>query len=420
MKSKLCLTNDTLLVLLSAFVRSAGVGYLGVVFAFSLVSLGLTATQIGLLVSLGLAGGAVGTLGVALFADRFGRRHSLILLSLLSIGGGVGFSFRPGFIVMIFIAFIGMINGMGRDRGAAASLEQAILGHETPPADKTPIYVFYWVVVDVGMALGSLMGGAGMLQPRGNTTYSVTFLLYTALSGLTGVLYFFLPSKWDIRQKARQTVIQPHSRKKILHLSYLSALDSFAGGFLTSTLIAYWLYVRFDLNEMAVGTLFFLGRIANILSYFAAGWLARRIGLLYTMVFTHLPSHFLLFGMAYAPTFFWVAVLFLLRECLVEMDVPTRQAYLSAMVEPHEQTFATGVVNLTRTAAWSIAPVFSGYAMASLSMFTPLIAGGSLKIIYDGLLWYSFRNVRPLHPNDQKQHTKTGIGARAGHLKRTF
>lgn len=399
MKSRrhLIRADSSILICLGAFFRSVGIGYLSVVFSFSLASIELTATQIGILVSLGLAGGATGTLGVVLFANRFGQRRFLILLSLLFMMGGIGFSIRPSFNLMALLAFIGMVNGMGRDRGAAPSLEQAMLPEGG--ASATASYVRYWVVVDVGLAIGSLLGGIpGLLRQITDQVYPITFSIYTGLVALSGLFYLGLSPRWDAARPTPQTTLTPHSKRNLWRLSGLSAIDSFAGGFLASTLIAYWLYARFGVDETTVGPLFFAARVFNILSYLAAGWVAKKIGLLNTMVFTHLPSHLMLFGMAVSPTFSMAATFFLLRECLVEMDVPTRQAYLVAMVAPHERTFATGVVNLTRTAAWSVAPIFSGYAMASLSLLAPLIVGGGIKIVYDLLLLYSFRDVKPKTP----------------------
>lgn len=388
------LWRDPLSICLAAFFRSVGIGYLAVVFAISLSWAGFSVVQIGVLVSLGLLGGAVGTLGVTFLSDRFGPRRFLVLLSLLFVMGGVALMARPDFGLMAFLAFIGMINGMGRDRGAAATLESAMLPQDGSSAAQAQTYVWYWVVVDVGLALGSLLGGLpGLFFSMTESLHVVTFGVYTAVMALSGLFYFGLSSRWDVKRARQDSAISPTSRRHLFRLSSLAAIDSFAGGFLSSTLVAYWLYARFGVEATGIGLLFFAARGANVLSYFVAGALARRMGLLYTMVFTHLPSHFLLFGMAFAPTFPIAAAFFLFRECLVEMDVPTRQAYLAAIVAPHERTFATGIVNLTRTAAWSVAPVISGYAMASLSLLAPLIAGGGIKIAYDLLFLFLFRRV---------------------------
>jgi len=189
--------------------------------------------------------------------------------------------------------------------------------------------------------------------------------------------------------------VSPGSRKFLAKLSGLFALDALGSGFLTTTLLAYFFHVRFGVSAAAVGPLFFGARIANALSHLAAAWLARRIGLVNTMVFTHIPSSLLLLTVAVAPSFPVAAALFLLREALVEMDVPTRQSYVMAIVRPEERTVASGVTHLVRLGAWAVAPVFAGAAMQRFALLAPLAVGAAMKISYDLLLYFSFRKVRP-------------------------
>jgi predicted MFS family arabinose efflux permease len=180
----------------------------------------------------------------------------------------------------------------------------------------------------------------------------------------------------------------------LARISALFALDSLGGGFLTTALLAFFFHERFGAGEAAVGALFFGARTLNALSHLGAAWLARRIGLVNTMVFTHIPSSLLLVTVPFAPSFPVAAALFLVREGLVEMDVPTRQSYVMAVVRPGERTFASGVTHLVRLAAWAVAPAFAGLFMRGVSLATPLYVGAGMKVAYDLLLWLSFRRLR--------------------------
>ena len=186
-------------------------------------------------------------------------------------------------------------------------------------------------------------------------------------------------------------------------------MDSLGGGFLTTALLSYWFFKRFGVGEETLAPLFLLARVANAASHLAAAWLARKIGLLRTMVFTHLPSSLLLLTVPIAPSFIVAAVLYLLRECLVEMDVPTRQSYVVAVVKPPERAAAAGATNLVRTAGWAVAPAFAGAAMQGVALWAPLAAGATLKIAYDIVLYRSFRHVRP--SEEQPCQAASGTGA---------
>ncbi|MBI4363856.1 MAG: MFS transporter, partial [Candidatus Latescibacteria bacterium] len=193
------------------------------------------------------------------------------------------------------------------------------------------------------------------------------------------------------------------SKRRIAGLAGLFAMDSVGGGFLTGALLSYWFFVRFGVGEATLAPLFLAARLANGASHLAAAWIARRIGLLRAMVFTHLPSSLLLLTVPVAPSFPIAALLFLLRECLVEMDVPTRQSYVVAVVKPEERAAAAGATNLVRTVGWAVAPAFAGAAMQGIALWTPLAAGASLKIAYDLLLYRAFAKIKP--PEEEGERT---------------
>jgi len=399
--------RDLALLFAAAFARAVGVGLTGVLLGIYLSRLGFSATAIGAVVASGLAGVAAGTLTTSFRADRWGRRRSLAALSLLAAIGGVGLVWASGLVPLLAVAFLGMVNGMGRDRGPAYALEQATIPALVPAEKRTSALAWYTLVQDAGGALGALAGAAPVVLRKWFelellASYRLTFALYAGLGLLSAALYLLLSSEIEVAQAehpASREKLSPQSRKIVTRLAALFGLDSLGGGLLTGALVSYWFFRRFGVAEAALGPLFFAVRVANGASYLVAARLARRFGLVNTMVFTHLPSSLLLLAVPLAPTFGWAVAIFLLRECLVEMDVPTRQSYVMAVVAPHERTLASGITNLTRSAAWAAGPSLAGWGMQQVALATPLVAGGAVKIVYDLLLYFSFRRVRP--PEEQ-------------------
>jgi hypothetical protein len=253
---------------------------------------------------------------------------------------------------------------------------------------------------DLGHAAGAALAGlptllAATTELRGAAPHRTLLLACGALGLVTLVLHARLGGAVDAPAVNSRVAITPKSRAILTKLSALFAIDSLAGGFLTTAMLSYFFFERFGVSEGVIGALFFGARLMNAASHLGAAWLARRIGLVNTMVFTHIPSSILLAAVAFAPSFGVAAVLFLLREGLVEMDVPTRQSYVLAVVGPEERTFASGVTNLVRLSAWAVAPAFAGLLMNGDSMVVPLVVGAAMKISYDLLLWRAFRGVRP-------------------------
>ena len=400
----MALSRNLLLIYSAAYLRSLGVGLTGVILGIYLSRAGFSAIGIGVVIAAGMAGTALATLVVSFRADRLGRRRTLVALSLLLAAGGLGLALttKPGGILLL--AFVGMLNGMGRDRGAAYALEQAIMPETTTAEGRTWALAWYNLVLDGGHASGALAGAIPFLLRRWFevellASYQLTFGVYAGLGVVSAVLYSLLSQQIEmavptsLAQEA--TKVSPASKKIVYRLAALSGMDSVGGGFLSGALIAYWFFRRFGVAEESLALLFFVVRLANAGSYLVAAWLARRIGLVNTMVFTHIPSSLFLIAVAFAPSFAWAVALFVARECLVEMDVPTRQSYIVAVVQPHERTFASGVTNVTRGVAWAAAPSLAGYFMQSVALSAPLFLGGGLKIGYDLLLFAAFRRLKP-------------------------
>ena len=393
-------SDDRGLIFASAGLRATAVGLSGIILALYLAALGLNAGSIGLAVSLGLAGCAAGTAMVTYVADRMGRRATMVILALLMALGGLALAFAWHPSVIMASLLVGMVNGMGRDRGAGLTVEQAVLPRTAAESQRTAVFAWYNLVVDAGHALGALLGGLPALL-RAHVglshaaSYQWTWVGYSLLCGLAAVCAARLSKAVELRGPAPAARLSPPSRAVVVKFAALSGLDSLGGGFLTTALIGYWFFKRFGVDEGFLGPLFCVVRILNGVSHLGAAWLAKRIGLVNTMVWTHLPSSLLLMTVPIAPNLPVAMTLFLIREALVEMDVPTRQSYLMAVVRDEERTRAAGITNLTRSVAWATAPMMAGSLMRVVSLSAPLVVGPGLKIVYDLLLFRAFRHLKP-------------------------
>lgn len=392
--------RDRRLIFVAVVLRALGTGMMGVLLGLYLARRGFSAETMGVLVAAGLAGAAVAALLATLSGERLGRKRFLVAVSLLGAAGGAAFAFGRDPWVLGALAFGGMLNGMGRDRGAALILEQAILPGTTPDAGRTRVFAWYNVLQDVGQAAGALLAGLPQvlqsLRLAGEAeAFRAAFVLYALLLLAAGLAYLPLSASAEAPARAGPVAISPESRRILWKISALFALDSLGGGFLTKALLSYFFHERFGAGGGLLGLLFFLAGAANALSHLGAAWLARKIGLVNTMVFTHIPSSFLLITIPFAPHFWAAAALFLLREGLVEMDVPTRQSYVMAVVRPEERTFASGVTHLVRMGSWAVAPSLAGLFMKGVLQAAPLFVGAGLKIVYDILLFAAFRHLKP-------------------------
>jgi len=392
---------DRRLIVAAAGLRAVAIGCAGVIFALYLSTLGLNAWMIGVAVSLGLAGCALGTALVIWITDRLGRRATLMWLSLGMALGGAALALTTSRPLILLSVLLGMVNGMGRDRGAGLTIEQAMLPQTTTAASRTSAFAWYNLVIDAGHAAGALLGGLpAWLRAHAQLTplasYQASWWVYSGLClGVAGLARWLSPAvEWQERTSTRQPLTLA-SKPVIMRFAALSGLDSLGGGFLTTAFLSYWFFRRFGVDEAVLGPLFFFVRILNGLSHLGAAWLARRIGLVRTMVWTHLPSSLLLLTVPIAPNVFVAMLLFVIRESLVEMDVPPRQSYLVAIAPVEERIRAAGLTNLTRSSAWAVAPLLGGSLAQSVSLSAPLLLGAGIKIVYDLLLYRAFRHVKP-------------------------
>ena len=396
--------RDLALVNAAGFLRSLGVGLLGVVLGIYLFRLGLSSLAIGLVVATGLAGSALATIAVSFAADRLGRKNSFLCLSLLSTMGGLALALSPRLPLLLTMAFISMLNGTGTDRSAAFALDQAVVPGLVPDVKRTWKLAWYNVLLDAGGSLGALAAGLPILLQHHLavpvlSSYRIVFFGFSGLCLIVAALYSLLSPAVEIADSLPSARMSPRissdSKRIIAKITALFSLDAFGGGFLTDALVAYWFFRRFGIAEHDLGLVFFAVHILNAGSHLGAAWLARRIGLVNTMVFTHLPSSLFLMAVPFAPSLKWAVLLFLCREALVEMDVPTRQSYVAALVKPSERTFASGVTNLARNLFWAVGSGVAGLLMQVLSFSAPLLVGGAAKVAYDLLLYKSFRGLKP-------------------------
>jgi len=395
------LDRDGRKLLVCRTLRAFGYGYLAVALGLYLQQLGLSAFQVGLVLTAAVAGSALMNVLWSLAADRFGRRRTVATMAVLMIAGGLVFAFAEQLWLLVLGAFTGTISASSAEVGPFMTVEQAILPQTAPAERRTWLFSIYDTLGNLAGAAGALFTGVVGLSARlgltGASAYRPLFVIYAGIGLLNLLLFLSLSARVEsARVDGRRRFVGLHrSRGTVARLSALFGVDAFAGGFVLQPIVAYWFHVRWGLSPAALGLVFFWVGVLSGLSLLAAGLMAERFGLLNTMVFTHLPSNLLLILVPLAPAAWLAVLLFLARMSVSQMDVPTRKSYTMAVVDPDERTAAAGITNVARTAAGAVAPVFSGAAVGLGALGLPFFAAGALKIAYDGLIYSAFRNVHP-------------------------
>ncbi len=404
------LTADGYFLFITRIARMFGYGFLSVVLVLYLSQAGLSETQIGLLLTLTLVGDTIISLWITTNADRIGRRRMLIVGAFLMVLAGVLFAVTRNFIFLLIAATIGVISPSGYEVGPFLSIEQAALSQIVPDEERTHIFAWYNLVGSFATALGAL-GGGGLVQalqdsgvsPLGG--YRVIVIGYAVIGAILGGLFTRLSPAVEIRTGANpsrstsafKTRLGLHrSRRVVFRLSALFSIDAFAGGFVLQSILAYWFHVRFNVQPAVLGSIFFGANILAGLSALSAAWVASKIGLIRTMVFTHIPSNILLILVPLMPSLPLAIAVLLLRFSISQMDVPTRQSYTMAVVAPDERSAAAGITGIARTTGASLSPVFTGPLLANAALMNvPFFLSGGLKIIYDLMLYRSFKAIKP-------------------------
>ena len=393
--------RDARLLFATRMVRLFAYGFLSVQLVLYLAAIGIPEERIGWLLTLTLAGDVVLSLYLSTRADAIGRRRTLVAGALLMVIAAAVFASTHNFALLLLAATLGVISPSGNEVGPFLPIEQVALAHVSPATDPTTLFAWYNLVGSFATALGALTSGVltDLLMARGSDAvsgYRTIIIVYGALGIVLAVTFARLSSKVEVvdapPHKALLRVTR--SRDVVFLLSGLFALDSFAGGLVVQSIVAYWFYRRFGLTPSVLGAIFFGANVLAGVSALTAARIARRIGLLNTMVFTHLPSNVLLILVPFMPNLTLAIGTLLLRFSISQMDVPTRQSYVIAAVDPTERTAAAGITGVARTAGAALAPVLAMPVIAGSMDWLPFVAAGGLKIVYDLALLRSLRKVR--------------------------
>lgn len=401
------LGRDGRLLFATRAVRMFGYGLASVVLVLYLAALGLPDPVIGLLLTLTLLGDAAISLWLTTHADRVGRRRVLLVGALLMCLAGLGFASTSALPVLILAATIGVISPSGNEVGPFLAVEQASLSQTIADRARTRVFAWFNLTGSFATASGALFGGgvAGALIAGGRApidAYRLVIVLYACLGLVLAVLFWRVSSRVELAQAPDVSIARRlglhRSRGVVARLSALFAVDAFGGGLVVQSLVAYWFHLRFGADVAVLGGVFFGANLLAGISALAAARIADRIGLVRTMVFTHLPSNVLLAAVPLMPTLPLAIVVLLARFSISQMDVPTRQSYTMAVVDPDERSAAAGVSGIARSLGASVSPLIAAplFGAASLASLPFLLAGG-LKIGYDVALYRGFRSLRPEH-----------------------
>ena len=409
------LTPDGNFLFITRIARMFGYGFLSVVLVLYLEQVGFNQVQIGLLLTLTLIGDTIISLWLTTNADRIGRRRMLIVGAFLMVFAGVLFALTRNFMFLLIAATIGVISPSGYEVGPFLSIEQAALSQIVSNERRTQIFAWYNLVGSFATALGALAGGSLVqalmdsgVPPLGS--YRTIVIGYAIIGVLLGGLFTRLSPAVEVQTRSDSTRSTStfktrfglhRSRGVVLKLSALFSIDAFAGGFVLQSILAYWFHVRFNVQPAILGSIFFGANILAGLSALSAAWVASKIGLIRTMVFTHIPSNILLILVPLMPNLPLAVAMLLMRFSISQMDVPTRQSYTMAVVEPDERSAAAGITGIARTTGASLSPVLTGPLLANAALMNlPFFLSGGLKIVYDLMLYHSFRAIKP--PEEKK------------------
>jgi MFS family permease len=439
------LSDDGRLILAARIIRTFGYGFLSVILSIYLALLGFNGVQVGLILSTSLINGILFNVIASYYADKLGRKNLLIIYSLLMFSSGIIFFITDNYVALIVAAFVGTINVTGSETSAFLSIEQAILPRTSRDIKKrNTLFAIYNSVGTLAMSAGILLSGLPTVVQQYINDLSlaesmkILFLIYSLL-GLACVLIYLrlskdvevtateksspinstgqghekfntnkksnggqsLPQNNEQRKFLFSSILSPRSKGIVTKLSALFAIDSFAGGFVIQSIVSLWFYARFGADLSTISYILSISGVVTAFSFMAAARIADKIGLINTMVFTHLPANILIIVVAFAPTLPIAAILYLIRMALSQMDVPTRQSYIVSVVKDEERTAATGITNISRNISQTLSPTLAGYIIQSLSLFfAPFLIGGVLKVIYDIALYFSFRNIKPQQEED--------------------
>ena len=417
-------TLDVQILFSTRIVRLFAYGFLSVVLALYLAEVGLREGQIGLLLTLTLLGDTIISLWITTNADRLGRRRMLLVGAVLMVFASILFAYTRNFYLLLLAAAIGVISPSGYEVGPFLSIEQASLAQLVLDEQRTRLFAWYNLVGSFATALGALTAGllAQGFQGAGMSalaSYRIIVLAYGGIGLILVGLFMRLtpvievPVKEGAADRPALRLGLHKSRQVVFKLAALFSLDAFAGGFVVQSLMAFWFNQEFGVEPAVLGAIFFGANLLAGISALSAVWVARRIGLINTMVFTHLPSNVLLMLVPLMPSLAAAVALLLLRFSISQMDVPTRQSYTMAVVAPDERSAASGITGVARTIGASLSPIFTGLFLSNPALAgLPFFLAGGLKIVYDLALYFNFRAIKPPEETNENQVQKDTGGGR--------
>ena len=384
-------------VYLARAIRDFGDGFVAILLPVYLIGLGMSAFEVGLVATLALFGSALLTLAIGFLGARHDRRALLLCASVLMAATGVAYAAASDYAVLLLVAFVGTINPSGGSTSIFVPLEHTVLSGAVAPADRTHAFARYSLIGALAGALGALAAAL----PDSHAAFGLDrldairlmFLAYAVLGVLGGLAYACIPPRPPLEN--RPTAALGPSRGIVYKLAALFSIDAFAGGFVVQSLLALWLFERFEMSLAAASLFFFWTGVLSAFSFPVAAWIGSRIGLINTMVFTHIPSSLCLIAAAFATSLEWALGLLLVRAALSQMDVPTRSSYVMAVVTEAERPAAASVTAVPRSLASAASPALAGALFAAGYQIWPLLLCGGLKIAYDLLLLAAFRNIKP-------------------------
>jgi MFS family permease len=380
-------------------IQAFAASFVSIFFAIYLKTLGLSIYQIGLVLTGGLISSTLFNLAAGFLEARLGRRKLLIFFGLLSAFAGLVFTLSTNSTLLIIVAIVASM-GYGGGFGAAQMLERVIMAQSCKDIRRTELYAMRSTIGSLATATGSLFTGLlVLLEALGyseSAAYRVMFGSFTALNIVMVLLYMMLDAEAEVKvEEVKQVILSQETKRYVILLSILFSMDALGGAFITQSLVAYWLFERFGLAMDKIGMIFSASSLLAAVSFMAAARISRRIGLINTMVYSHLPANIMMAGIPYMPTLETSLFLYLGRSLLSQMDVPTRDSYTMAIVKPEERARFQSLLNIPRSFTLAIGPSIAGYLMQFIGIGTPFLVAGVIKAAYDVLLWFTFKDIKP-------------------------
>lgn len=405
------LSRDGHVLFLTNSITSFANSYVSVFFAIFFTSMGLPLWQVGLVLTGGLLISTLMNVVTGFFADKIGRRKMLVFYACLTVLSGLVFVVIRS-VPLLVVTAIATMFGSKRVMGPVDMLERVILAQSCSDEHRTQMYALRNMLSSLLGALGFLFSGFPILMQNlihvdQMTSFRIMFVIYGMLAFVVLLLYSRLSSDTEISTSLRENAsvpLSPGTKSIVIKLSLLFSMDSFGGGLLTSTLVSYWFFQRFDLFVDLIGTIFFISSLLAAISFLLATRIAAKIGLIKTMVYSHLPSNIMTIFIPYLPTVETSTIIYTSRSLLSQMDRPTRQSYTMAVVKPEERTRVGGLINLPRSFTQAISPTIASVLMQFVGLSVPFLIAGTIKSIYDIALYWAFKDIRP--PEEQTRTSK--------------